>query len=264
MTTRRTWGRALVTGASAGIGEAFARRLAAEGTALVLVARDAQRLQALADELEAAHGVEVEVLAADLADRDSAMRVAERISAEPTIDLLVNNAGVGSKGDFAELRLDGELRQIDVNITALVRLTHAAIAQMTDRGAGTVINVSSMSGLQPVPSMATYGGTKAFVNSFTDAIHEETRGTGVNAMSVMPGFVRTGFQERTGNPDGFPQVPDFVVLTPEQVARDALDAARNGRAESVPGRGYRIAAVLLGVTPRSVLRRFSGATAKYH
>ena len=266
MSTHRTphWERALVTGASAGIGEAFARRLAAEGTALVLVARDKQRLQALADELEAANAVEVEVLAADLADPDGAAAVAERISAKPTIDLVVNNAGIGSKGEFADLPLDGELRLVDVNISALMRLTQVAIGQMTRRGAGNVINVSSMSGLQPVPSMATYGATKAFVNSFTDALHEETRGTGVTITAVMPGFVRTEFQERTGNPDGFPQVPKLMWLTPEQVASDALDAARKGRADCVPGRGYRLASVLMGVTPRSVLRRFSGATAKYH
>jgi short-subunit dehydrogenase len=117
---------------------------------------------------------------------------------------------------LAELRLDGELRQIDVNITALVRLTHAAIGPMARRGAGTVINVSSMSGLQPVPLMATYGATKAFVNSFSDALHEATRGTGVNVMSVMPGFVRMEFMERTGSANRFPQPPEFVVLTPDQ------------------------------------------------
>lgn len=266
MTTRPTlrWGRALVTGASAGIGDAFAHRLAAEGTALVLVARDKQRLQALAGELERAHAVEVEVLAADLADAKDAARVAERLCVEPSIDLLVNNAGVGSRGDFAELELEGELRQIDVNISALVRLTHAAVGQMTRRGGGTVINVSSMSGLQPVPLMATYGATKAFVNSFTDALHEAARGTGVNVTSVMPGFVRTEFMERTGNADRFPQPPGFAVLTSDQVARDALAAASHGRAESVPGRGYRVAAALMGITPRPLLRRVSGATAKYH
>jgi short-subunit dehydrogenase len=236
MSTHRTpaWERALVTGASAGIGEAFARRLAAQGTARVLVARDTQRLQTLAEQLASAHGIDSEVLAADLADPDGAARVAERIGTEPKIDLLVNNAGLGTRGSFAELGLDGELRQIDVNVSALVHLTHAAISQMTRSGAGTVINVSSMSGLQPVPLMATYGATKAFVNSLTDALHEATRGSGVSVMSVMPGFVRTEFMERTGNADQFPQPPQFAVLTPDQVARHALAAARHGAPSPCP------------------------------
>jgi short-subunit dehydrogenase len=259
----RIWQRALVTGASSGIGAAFARRLAAEGTDLILVARDEQRLQALAEALEAAHAVEVEVLAADLASVEGATRVAERLAAAPTIDLLVNNAGIGSKGTFANLPLDGELRQVELNVSALVRLTHAAIRNMIARGTGTVVNVSSLSGLIPEPTMATYGATKAFVTSFSDALHEETRGTGVNVTLVLPGFVRTEFMKRTGNAEGFAQPPEFMWLTPEQVARDALDAARQGRADSVSGYGYRLLAAVMAIVPRSLRRRLSGIAARF-
>lgn len=257
-----TWKRALVTGASTGIGEAFARRLAAEGTALVLVARDQQRLHALADELTAAHGVEVEVLAADLIAPDGAARVAERVMDQPAIDLLVNNAGMGSRGTFVELPLEGELRQIALNVTALMRLTHAALRAMSPRKAGTIINVSSLSGLHPGVANATYGATKAFVNSFTDALHEEARGTGVTLTLVMPGFVRTEFMERTRNAEGFPDPPRFTWLTGDQVAEAALADARPGRAQSVAGRGYRLAALLLNSLPRGVNRRASALGAK--
>jgi short-subunit dehydrogenase len=253
-----TWRRALVTGASTGIGEAFARRLAAEGTELVLVARDKERLQTLADELHVAYRVAVEVLAADLIDREGVDLVAERAGAEPAIDLLVNNAGMGSKGVFADLPLEGELRQIQLNVTALVCLTHAALRAMTPRGSGTIINVSSLSGLHPGVTNATYGATKAFVNSLTDALHEEARGTGVALTLVMPGFVRTEFMERTGSADKFPDPPELMWLTPDQVAATALADARRGAAQSVAGPGYRVVAATMAMAPRNLSRRLSG------
>ena len=258
-----TWRRALVTGASTGIGEAFARRLAAEGTGLVLVARDERRLKTLADELQAVHGVEAEVLPADLIDSEDADLVADRIGAEPAIDLLVNNAGMGSKGAFAELPLAGELRQIHLNVSALVRLTHAALGAMSPRRAGTIINVSSISGLHPEIKMATYGATKAFVNSFTDALHEEVRGTGVTLTLVLPGFVRTEFMERTGNAEGFPDPPAFMWLTPDRVAATALDDARRGAAQSIAGRGYRVVSAVIASAPRGLNRRVSAFAARY-
>jgi short-subunit dehydrogenase len=258
-----TWKRALVTGASTGIGEAFARRLAAEGTALVLVARDQQRLQILADDLRAAHRVEVEVLAADLIAAEGADTVAARLGAEPAIDLLVNNAGMGSKGLFAELPLEGELRQVHLNVTALLQLTHSALRAMKARRAGTIINVSSISGLHPEVKMATHGATKAFVTSLTDALHEEARGTGVTLTVVLPGFVRTEFMERTGNAEGFPDPPKFMWLTPDQVAAAALKDARRGAAQSIAGRGYRVISGVIASAPRGVSRRLSGIASKY-
>lgn len=257
-----SWNRALITGASTGIGEAFARRLAADGSALVLVARDERRLRTLAEELHAAHGVEIEVLAADLIDTAGAALVADRLGTAPAIDLLVNNAGMGSKGQFAELDLVDELRQIGLNVTALVQLTQAALRAMSTRRTGTIINVSSISGLHPEPKMATYGATKAFVNSFTDALYEEARGTGVSLTVVLPGFVRTEFMERTGNADGFPDPPAFMWLSPDQVAATALADASRGRPQSVPGLGYRAIVALISVAPRGMSRRLSGIAAK--
>ncbi len=181
---------ALVTGASAGIGAAFAEALAREQYDLVLVARRADRLEELAKRLRDARGVAIEVLAADLTDGAGLARVVARVEEGPP-DLLVNNAGHGSFGNFAELDIDREVGEIQLNVVALVRLTRAALPGMIRRGHGAIINVSSMAGFQPMPFNATYGATKAFVNSFTEALHEELRGTGVRVQALCPGFTRT-------------------------------------------------------------------------
>jgi uncharacterized protein len=257
-----TWERALVTGASAGIGDAFARRLASDGTSLVLVARDQQRLEKLADRVRGEHGVDVEVLAADLSDDAQIARVADRLAGAPKIDLLVNNAGFGTFGTFRKLPLDGELRQIDVNIRAVMWLAHTALATMTENGSGTVLNVSSTLALQPFPGSATYAATKAFVMSFTEALHEEARGTGVTVSAVMPGMVRTEFQQRAGKAEQFENLPSFAWLSPDKVADSALRAARRGRALSVPGLGYKVSAGMTSAAPRRMVRRFASSTTK--
>jgi short-subunit dehydrogenase len=257
-----TWERALVTGASAGIGDAFARRLASDGTNLVLVARDRQRLEKLAERVQGEHGVDAEVLVADLSDDAQVARVEQRLAAAPRIDLLVNNAGFGTFGTFRELPLDGELRQIDVNIRAVVRLAHAALATMAANRSGTVLNVSSTLALQPFPGSATYAATKAFVMSFSEALHEEARGTGVTVTAVMPGMVRTEFQERAGKAEQFESLPSFAWLSPDKVAEAALRAARRGRALSVPGFGYKLSAGMTSAAPRRVVRRFASSTSK--
>ena len=180
---------ALVTGASAGIGRAFATTLARNGHDLVVVARDTARLDALAKELEAAHGTTTEVLTADLSHGADVATVEARLadSARP-IDLLVNNAGFGTMGRFHELPIRGEISEIGLNVVAVTRLTHAALPGMVERGCGGVINVSSIAGVQPTPLNATYGATKAFVTSLSEAIHEELKGTGVNCMVLCPGL----------------------------------------------------------------------------
>jgi uncharacterized protein len=170
-------GTALVTGASAGIGTAFATQLAARGDGVVLVARDRDRLDALAGVLAGSHGVATEVLVADLTDPDQLASVEARLGdRDRPIDVLGNNAGFGTNGRFAELDRDTEAREIGLNVVALVRLTHAAVAPMIERGSGGVLNVSSLAGGQPTPGNATYGATKAFVTSFTQSLHEEVRG----------------------------------------------------------------------------------------
>ena len=164
---------ALVTGASAGIGASFARTLAARGDDVILVARSKPRLDDLAIVLRRENGVDVEVLAADLTNTADLASVEARVAArERPVDLLVNNAGFGTSGPFGALPVEHEDEEIRLNVLALVRLTHAALGAMTARGTGAVVNVSSLAGYQPNPGMATYGATKAFVSSFTQAVHE--------------------------------------------------------------------------------------------
>ena len=249
---------ALVTGASSGIGSEFARALAARGDDLVVVARDASRLDALAERLEAQYGVDVEVLSADLTTKKGRAVVEARLeSAEPAIDLLVNNAGMGTYGKFAELSREAETRVIRLNVQAVVQLSHAALPGMIERGSGGIINVSSLAGHQPTPLNATYGGTKAFVTSFSQALHEELRGTGVKVMVLCPGFTRTEFQERAGVDSG--SVPSFMWQTPEPVVAAALRAYDQGRAVCIPGALNQAGAAFSSAMPAGITRRIAGA-----
>jgi short-subunit dehydrogenase len=252
---------ALVTGASAGIGEAFTRELASRGRDLVVVARRADRLEAESARLGAAHGITVEPLVADLATPDGVATVAARLAddARP-IDLLVNNAGVGSSGSFWELPVEREVAMIHLNVLALVQLTHAALGPMVARNAGGVINVSSLGAYQPVPFNATYGATKAFVSSFTNAVREELRGTDVRLMVVAPGFTRTEFQETSFEPG---PLPEFVWQSADTVAATALRAYDRGRTVCITGAVNVVAAAASSVMPAAVTRRVSGALTRY-
>jgi short-subunit dehydrogenase len=248
---------ALVTGASAGIGRAYAERLAREAYDLILVARRRERLEELAGRLGPAHGRQVDVLAADLTESDGLAAVEERIAKEPTLDLLVNNAGFGTAGDFVGLDPDGEERQIRLNVVALVRLTQAALRAFTSRGHGSIVNVSSLAGFQPAPYNATYGGTKAFVNSFTQAVSEELRGSAVRLQLLCPGFTRTEFQEVAGVPtEG---IPDFAWMSAESVVNESLAALKRGDLLCIPGRANRVMGSFLRVMPEAVVRRAYGA-----
>ena len=250
-----TWNRALVTGASSGIGEVLARRLAAEGTDLVVVARDRRRLEALAAELGERHGVFVEVLRADLAKKAQVATVEDRLRDELSlVDLLINNAGFGTYGPFAELDPDEEDREIRVNCQALVRLCHAATPGMVRRRRGTIVNVSSLASRAAAPQNAVYAATKAFVSHFSEALHEELRGRGVSVTVVEPGFTRTEFQERAGLTDDA-GMPGFVWQSAEAVADATLAGARRGQALVVPGAHNRVAAGVAALTPRNVRRR---------
>jgi short-subunit dehydrogenase len=262
--TARRWSSALVTGASSGIGAAIARQLAAEGTDLVIVARDLGRLEAVRDELVAAHRIDVEVLRGDLADAADLARVEARVAeVDRPLHLVVNNAGYGTSGRFWELPIDGEADEIALNVVAVVRLTHAALGAMVARGGGAVLNVASVAGMVASPGAATYGATKAFVCSFGDSVHEELAGTGVTLTTVLPGFTRTEFQERANVSDEIDlRVPGFMWSTPDEVARAALDGTAAGRARVVPGRVYQAASALLDSLPSGVVRRLSGAATR--
>ncbi len=252
--------QALVTGASSGIGEAFARRLARDGHHLVVVARGKTRLESLARELRHQHHVEVHVEAADLTRADDLQRLAERVAAADDLDLLVNNAGFGTIGRFDTLDSDTEEEEIRLNVVALVRLTRAALPAMLARGHGAIINVSSMAAFQPGPYMATYGATKAFVNSFTEAVYEELRGTGVKVQALCPGFTRTGFQERA-HADAS-ALPSFAWMTPEPVVDASLAALQRNQLICVPGLGNQVVTRLAGAVPRAAVRRVVGIFGK--
>ena len=259
---RLPWDSALVTGASSGIGAEMARLLAAHGVGrLVLVARRVDRLDQLTAELREAHGTEVELLPADLAEPGPLAVVEARLAdADRPIDLLVNNAGLGTLGPLHSLPADGEEREIRVNVVALVRLTRAALPGLLERARGGVLNVSSMASYQPAPGTATYGASKAFVTSFTEAVHEEVRGSGVSITALCPGFTRTEFQERSewSGQDGLPGV---AWLTADQVARASLDGARAGRARVVPTRRYKVLTAGTAPVP-PVLKRWIMGRAK--
>jgi uncharacterized protein len=249
---------ALITGASSGIGAEFARGLAARGDDLVVVARDERRLEDLAESLEKEHGTNVEVLLADLTRGKGTAVVEARLeSVDPPIDLLVNNAGFGTFGKFAELPREAEAKEIELNVVALMRLCHAALPGMVARGRGGIINVSSLAGYQPTPLNATYGGTKAFVTSFSHALHEEVRGTGVNVMVLCPGFTRTEFQERAGLDSS--AVPGFLWQSAEAVVAAALRAYESGRAVCIPGPLNQAGAAFSSAMPAGITRRLAGA-----
>jgi len=248
---------AVVTGASAGIGQAFAERLAREAWDLVLVARRRDRLDELAAKLRAAHERRVEVLVADLTDPAGLHAVEERIAAEPTLELLVNNAGFGTSGAFAELDRDAEEQELRLNVVALVRLTHAALEAFRARGHGTVINVSSLAGFQPSPYNATYAATKAFVNSFTQALHEELRGSGARVQLLCPGFTRTEFQEVAGVRTE--ELPAFAWMEPAAVVEASLEGLRRGDLLVIPGAGNKVMGAVLRALPSAAARRLGAA-----
>jgi short-subunit dehydrogenase len=253
--SHRTRPRALVTGASAGIGAAFARALAAQGHDLVLAARRRDRLEALAKEVEARHGVSAAIEIVDLAEEAELARLADSVAADAP-DLLVNNAGFGTLGAFADLDLERELEQIRLNVVALVRLTRAALPGMRARGRGAIVNVSSLAGENAGPFTATYSATKAYVTSFSESLHEELRGSGVVVQALLPGFTRTEFQEVAGvDPN---RVPGFAWMSAERVVEASLAALARGDAVCIPGVGNRLLGGVSALAPRGLARRLLG------
>jgi short-subunit dehydrogenase len=248
--------RALVTGASSGIGEEFARQLAKKGYDLVLVARRKDRLEKLAADLSQAHGTMAEVIEADLGTPEGLISVEKRLE-QGDIGLVVNNAGFPTYGEFATLPVHRELEEVDVNIKALVRLTHAALGPMVQRGRGNVINVGSTGSFQPVPYMSTYAATKAFVLHFSEGVHEEVKKLGVTVTCLCPGYVMTEFQHVAGLDRE--RLPNRGVRTPAQVVAAALKGAAAGKAIVIPGALNRtLATGLVRVTPRFAVRRIAG------
>jgi short-subunit dehydrogenase len=250
----------MITGATSGIGAAFVARLAREGHDLVLVARDRQRLDAAAADARET-GVVVEVLSADLAQSAGREQVAARL-ADPDVapvDLLVNNAGLAAPGSLLSVGSAELQRQLDVNVTSVLHLTCAVLPGMIDRGRGAVVNVSSIAGFLPGRS-PSYGADKAWVTSFTEGVATSLRGTGVHAMALCPGYVRTEFHERAGIDVGARRGPFW--LEPARVVDDCLTDLARGRVISVPSRQYRAVAAAADLLPRGLVRRLVGLTGR--
>jgi short-subunit dehydrogenase len=240
---------ALVTGATAGIGAAFTRQLAARGHDLVLVARDAARLESAAQQLRS-YGVQVEVLPADLSDDAGCASVEARCA--QGVDVLVNNAGLGTKGDFHEVDLAHEEHMLRVNVRAVMRLTHAALPSMVARGSGAVVNVSSVAGFAPGARAVTYSASKAYVTNFSESLHLQYSERGVKVLALCPGFTRTEFHSRADM--DISGIPERMWLDAEEVVATALSDLDRGRSLSVPGAQYKAIVGATRVIPPSVQR----------
>lgn len=242
---------ALVTGASSGIGQAYATKLAKLGYDVILVARRTDRLEALAAELRETYGVKAVPLTADLATEEGISRVEQAIAAIDNLNLLVNNAGFGLVGRFAALDIEANLEMVRLHVQAVIRLVRAALPVMLSQERGAIVNVSSLIAYYPIAGGATYAGTKCYLRAFTEALHQELAGSGVRVQSLCPGFVQTEFQDKASIRQL--NLPDFLWMPAETVVEQSLDDLGADRVISVPGLGYRLLASLAGIVPRPLV-----------
>jgi uncharacterized protein len=245
----------LITGASSGIGAAFARKLAARGRNVLLVARSEDKLITLCNELGRVSGVRAHSIALDLLQPESPAQLFEETQRrELVVDMLVNNAGFGSMGDFEKLDLKRELEMIDLNVKSLIELTHRFLQPMRERKQGTIINVASTAGFQAVPYMATYAATKAFVLSFSEALWEENREFGVHVMALCPGVTDTNFFAASK----MDRPPMRTIQTPEEVVETALRALRHHKPSVISGWTNWLAVEAERLVPRSFVTKIAG------
>ena len=244
---------ALITGASSGIGEVMARRLAGAGVRVVVVARREDRLQALADEFD-----DVEVMAADLLTMKGQRAVVARIQSDSDpIELVDNNAGFGTNGELHTLDPERLADEVELNVAALTRLSHAALEVMVPRGSGWLLNVSSVASFQPAPKLAVYAATKVYVTSWSESLHEEAKPYGVHVTALCPGLTPTEFQSVSNTEDYATEFPAFAWTSREQVVDEGLSAVVANRAVAVPGAQYKVMSAAVNVTPRWIRRRVS-------
>ena len=245
----------LITGASSGIGAAFARKLAARGRNVLLVARSEDKLIALCNELGRLTSIRAQYLALDLTKPDDRLQLFDETKKrELEIDMLINNAGFGSMGDFVKLDLEREVEMIELNVTALVELTQRFLGPMRERQRGTIINVASTAGFQPVPYMATYAATKAFVLSFSEALWDENRMHGIHVMALCPGVTETNFFEAAG----IDRPPMRTVQTPEEVVETALRALHRQKSLVISGWANWFVVEAERFVPRSMVTKVAG------
>jgi uncharacterized protein len=241
---------ALITGGTSGIGAAFARELAARGDDLVLVARNADRLSDMATGLKERYAVDVETIAADLGVRSEVLRIAERLtSTERPIDMLINNAGFGIGAKLTDADTAPHEHGIDVMITAVLLLGAAAGRTMRERGAGTIINVSSTAGYV---AMGSYSAIKTWVTAYTESLANELHGTGVKVTALCPGWVRTEFHERANI--NISSIPSALWLDADRLVADALEDAADGKVISIPSKRYKVLMTICEHLPHRVLR----------
>ena len=254
----------LVTGASSGIGKAFAELLARKGYAVVLTARRGDRLDALAGELNQKYGVTTHTIVADLAQPKASEQIAAELkSRNLVIDLLVNNAGYGVPGSYVNVSWGDHERFMQVMVTAVLDLTYRLLPGMIERGWGRIINIASVAGMVPAPAGHTlYGASKAFVIRLSEALAAENESKGVNVTAVCPGFTWSEFHDVTGTRDKMNNMPGLLWLKAEDVAREGYDAVMKGRPVVVNGRIYRLLVWLNGALPRSLARLVSGAAGR--
>ena len=244
----------LVTGASSGIGSELARELAGRAYNVVLVARRAERLTTLAEELRLTHGIHADVEPCDLIDPDARRDLVARLAAgERRVVGVCNNAGFGTVAAFHESDLEREQRVVRLNVEAVHYLTGAFLPRMVRDGAGAVLNVASTAAFQPLPGFATYAASKAFVQSFSEAVHEELSGTGVSVTTLSPGFTRTEFGENANARDKEAAMPGFLFMDAPGVARLGVDAMVDGRRTAIPGLANRASMLGGRMAPRSLL-----------
>lgn len=255
---------ALVTGASSGIGESLARCFAQDGHDLILVARSADKLKALAATLSAELGVKAWVEPADLAQPDAAQRLAATLRRKRRrVDVLVNNAGVLEQGAFASMPAASHAQMIQLNVAGLTALLAELLPPMVARGSGRVLNVASIAAFQPIPSLATYAATKAYVLSLTESLSEELRGTGVTLTALCPGITATGMLSKAREANAqLNQLPDFLIGDVDDVARQGFRACMRGDTICVPGVVNQAAMLASRSTPKWLVRRLGGLMAR--
>jgi short-subunit dehydrogenase len=244
----------LITGASSGIGADLARQLAERGYNVTLTARRRERLQELSDELQEAHDIHVDIEPSDLGDPAARKKlVGKLLSGEREVVGVCNNAGFGNLGRFLEQDLEQETNVVRLNVEAVHELTGAFLPRMVEQGTGAILNVASTAAFQPLPGFATYAASKAFVHSFSEAVHSEVSGTGVSVTSLCPGFTKTEFEEAAGAEDAAAKLPGFTWMESADVARQAIEGMLAGRRTVVPGVINKVVSTSGRYTPRTVL-----------